>query len=111
MVLATSVPYLLNWLATPAGFHYTWIVPPYPEDAFGYMAWTQQAAQGHFLFQLKFTALPHAAFLFHPFFLIAGWLSRLFAGNIGFTLFALKEAGVVFFLLALFKYADYLGLN
>jgi hypothetical protein len=60
---------------------------------------------------LKFTALPHSAFLFHPFFLIAGWLSRLFAGNIGFTLFLLKEAGVVFFLLAFFKYTDYLGLN
>ena len=111
MVLATSVPYLLNWLATPAGFHYTWIVPPYPEDAFGYMAWAQQAAQGHLLFQFKFTALPHAAFLFHPFFLIAGWLSRLFAGNIGFTLFVLKEIGVVFFLLAFFKFTDYLGLN
>jgi hypothetical protein len=111
MVLATSAPYLLNWLATPAGFHYTWIVPPYPEDSFGYMAWAQQAAQGHFLFQMKFTALPHTAFLFHPFFLIAGWLSRLFAGNVGFTLFVLKEAGVVFFLLALFKYTDYLGLN
>jgi hypothetical protein len=111
LVLATSAPYLLNFLATPAGCHYTWIVPPYPEDSFGYMAWTQQAAQGHFLFQLKFTALPHSAFLFHPFFLIAGWLSRLFAGNIGFTLFLLKEGGVVFFLLAFFKYTDYLGLN
>lgn len=111
LVLATSAPYLLNFFATPAGCHYTWIVPPYPEDSFGYMAWTQQAAQGHFLFQLKFTALPHSAFLFHPFFLIAGWLSRLLAGNVGFTLFVLKEAGVVFFLLAFFKYTDYLGLN
>ena len=111
MVLATSVPYLLNFLATPAGCHYTWIVPPYPEDSFGYMAWTQQAAQGHFLFQLKFTALPHSAFLFHPFFLLAGWLSWLFAGNVGLTLFVLKEVGVVFFLLAFFKYADHLGLN
>jgi hypothetical protein len=111
MVLATSAPYLLNFFATPAGCHYTWIIPPYPEDSFGYMAWTQQAAQGHFLFQLKFTALPHSAFLFHPFFLMAGWLSWLFAGDVGFTLFVLKEAGVVFFLLAFFKYTDYLGLN
>jgi hypothetical protein len=111
MVLATSAPYLLSFFSTPAGCHYTWIVPPYPEDSFGYMAWTQQAAQGHFLFQLKFTALPHSAFLFHPFFLIAGWLSRLFAGNVGFTLFILKEVGVVCFLLAFFKYTDYLGLN
>ena len=111
MVLATTAPYLLNFFSTPAGCHYTWIVPPYPEDSFGYMAWTQQAAQEHFLFQLKFTALPHSAFLFHPFFLIAGWLSRLFASNVGFTLFILKEVGVVLFLLALFKYTDYLGLN
>jgi hypothetical protein len=111
MVLITSVPYLLNFFFTPAGCHYTWIVPPYPEDSFGYMAWTQQAAQGHFLFQLKFTALPHSAFLFHPFFLLAGWMSWLFTGNVGLTLFVLKEAGVVFFLVAFFKYTDYLGLN
>ncbi len=111
MVLATSAPYLLNFFATPAGCHYTWIIPPYPEDSFGYMAWAQQAAEGHFLFQLKFTALPHSAFLFHPFFLIAGWISHLFAGNIGFTLFVLKEIGVACFLLVFFKYTDYLGLN
>jgi hypothetical protein len=111
MVLATSAPYLLNFFATPAGSHYTWILPPYPEDSFGYMAWAQQAAQGHLLFQLKFTALPHPVFLFHPFFLIAGWMSHLFGGNIGFTLFLLKEIGVACFLLAFFKYSDYLGLN
>ncbi len=111
MLLATSAPYLVNFFTTPADSHYTWIVPPYPEDAFGYMAWTQQAAQGHFLFQLKFTALPHSAFLFHPFFLVAGWLSWLFAGNVGLALFVLKEAGVVFFLLAFFKYTDNLGLS
>ena len=111
LVLATSAPYLLNFFFAPADCHYTWIVPPYPEDSFGYMAWTRQAAQGHFLFQLKFTALPHSAFLFHPFFLVAGWLSWIFTGNVGLTLFVLKEAGVVFFLLVFFKYADYLGLN
>ncbi len=111
MLLATSGPYLLNFFATPAGRHYTWIVPPYPEDSLGYLAWPRPAAPGHFLFQLKFTALPHPAFLFHPLFLIAGWLSWLFAGNVGFTLFVLKEAGVVCFLLVFFKYTDYLGLN
>jgi hypothetical protein len=111
MVLATAAPCLLNFFSAPAGSRYTWIVPPYPEDSFGYLAWAQQAAHGHFLFQLKFTALPHAAFLFNPFFLAAGWLSHLFGGNIGFTLFLLKEVGVVCFLLAFFKYVDYLGLN
>src|SRR5580704_13634790 len=70
MLLATSAPYLVDYFTAPARSHYTWIIPPYPEDAFGYMAWAQQAAHGHILFQLKFTALPHHAFLFHPFFLV-----------------------------------------
>ena len=111
ILLAASAPYLVDYFSTPAGSHYTWIIPPYPEDAFGYMAWAQQAAHGHLLFQLKFTALPHHPFLFHPFFLVAGWLSRLFGGNVGFTLFLLKGVGVVCFWLAFFRYADYLGLN
>lgn len=111
MILATSAPYLLNYFSTPAGSHYTWIIPPYPEDSFGYMAWAQQAAQGHLLFQMKFTALPNSPFLFNPFFLAAGWLSHLFGGNIGFSLFALKEIGVACFLLAFFKFIDDLGLN
>jgi len=72
MMVATSIPYLVYWLLTPAGFHYTWIMPPYPEDSLGYLAWAQQAAQGSVLFQMKYTALPHAPFLFHPFFLVCG---------------------------------------
>ena len=111
LVFATAAPYLWNYLATPPGGQYTWILPPYPEDSFGYLAWTRQAAEGHFLFQLKFTALPHSAFLFNPFFLMAGWLTRLFAGNAGLALFVLKEVGVVCFLLALYKYIDHLGFN
>ena len=111
LLLATSAPYLVYFYCAPGDSRYTWILPPYPEDAFGYMAWVKQAALGHLLFQLKFTAVPHHAFLFHPFFLMAGWISLLFGGNVGFTLFLLKGVGVVCFLLAFYKYADYLGLN
>lgn len=46
MVLATSLPYWLNYFSTPAGCEYTWIMPPYPEDSFGYMAWAGPAAHG-----------------------------------------------------------------
>ena len=111
VVLATSVPYLLNWFSTPAGFHYTWIVPPYPEDSLAYMSWSQQAAHGSLLFQLKYTALPHAAFLFHPFFLVCGRISSLFACDIGMVHWAVKAVGVVLFLATFFRYADYLELG
>ena len=111
VVLLTSVPYLLNWFWTPHGFHYTWIVPPYPEDSFAYLAWSQQAAHGSLLFHLKYTALPHSAFLFQPFFLLCGWLSRLLACDIGVVHWVVKAVGVVLFLMTFYGYTDYLGLD
>ena len=111
MVCATSAPYVWNYLSTPWGYHYTWILPPYPEDSFGYMAWTQQAVRGALLFKIKYTALPQSAFLFHPFFLLCGWISRLSSLNIGIVHLAAKEVGVVLFFWLLYRYSDFLRLN
>lgn len=111
VVGVTSAPYIINWHSTPAGFHYTWIVPPYPEDSFGYMAWAEQAARGAWLFKIKYTALSHAPFLFHPFFLICGWVSALFSCDIGIVFWIAKAAGVMLFFIVLYRYLDFLGLN
>jgi hypothetical protein len=111
VVVATSFPYVLNYFSTSPGFHYTWILPPYPEDSLAYMAWSQQAAHGSLLFQLKYTALPHAPFLFHPFFLVCGWISALCACDVGVVHWAMKALGVVLFLRTFFKYTDHLGLG
>src|SRR5579871_2594224 len=56
MVVATSLPYLWNFLFRPAGYRYAWILPPFRDDSYDYMAWSQQAAHGALLFKLKFTA-------------------------------------------------------
>ena len=93
--------YVVAWWRTPPGATYTWILPPYPEDALAYLAWVRQAALGAVLFKLKYTALPQHALVFNPFFLIAGWLSRLSGASGGFSLFVLRAAGVVAFVLAL----------
>jgi len=111
IVAATSAPYLLNALSTPPGYHYTWIIPPYPEDSFGYAAWAQQAAHGAWLFKIKYTALPHSAFLFHPFFLICGWLAALFSCDVGIVFFVAKALGVILFFAIFYRYIDYLGLD
>jgi hypothetical protein len=111
MVLATSLPYLVFWAQTPADHRYSWILPPYPQDSFAYMAWSQQAAHGSLLFKLKYTALPHSAFLFHPLFLVCGWISRLLGCEIGIVHWALKAVGVILFFAAFYKYSDYLGLS
>ncbi len=111
VVLATSLPHLLNWWSTPAGFHYTWILPPYPEDSLAYMGWAQQAAHGSLLFHIKYTALAHPAFLFQPFFLICGWISALFGCDVGMVFWVAKSAGVVLFFITFFTYCDFLGLD
>jgi hypothetical protein len=111
VVLATSAPYLVFWFQTPADHHYLWILPPYPQDSFAYMAWSQQAAHGSLLFQLKYTALPHSPFLFQPFFLICGWISRLFACDVGIIHWVLKAVGVVLCFAVFYVYTDWLELS
>src|SRR5581483_11002290 len=111
MVALTSAPYVMNWWSTPPGYHYLWILPPYPEDSFGYMAWARQAADGALLLKLKYTALPHAPFLFHPLFLVCGWLSALFSCDVAMVFFWMKALGVVIFLNAFYRYSDFLGLS
>jgi hypothetical protein len=111
MVVATSLPYLWNSFVRPAGWRYAWILPPFRDDSYGYMAWSQQAAHGALLFKLKFTALPQTAFLFQPFFLVCGWASRLLGANLGPVHFFAKEVGVVLFFLLFYRYTDYLRLS
>jgi hypothetical protein len=111
VVAATSAPYLFNWLTAPAGYHYTWIIPPYPEDSFGYMAWAQQAAHGAWLFKIKYTALPHSPFLFHPFFLLCGWISALLSCDVAIVFWIAKAIGAGVFLITFYRYVDYLGLS
>ncbi|MBI2871244.1 MAG: hypothetical protein HYY14_05985 [Candidatus Omnitrophica bacterium] len=111
MVLAASLPYVVNYAATPEGFHYTWIMPPYHQDSLAYMAWSEQATRGSILFKLKYTALPHAPFLFHPLFLVSGWLKALLSWDPGIIHWIMKGLGIVLFWLVYFRYTDYLKLN
>ncbi len=75
------------------------------------MAWSQQAAHGKLLFQLKYTAAPHSPFLFHPFFLICGWISRLFGSDVAIVHWTLKAIGVVLFFTVFYRYIDWLNLT
>ena len=111
ILVLTVLPYLANFWLTPKGETYTWILPPYPADAYAYRAWAKQAYDGHWLFSLKFTALPHRPFLFLPFFLAAGRLARLSGADIGLVHLFLKSVGVVFFFWAFFGFLRHLKLT
>jgi hypothetical protein len=50
-----------------------------PTDYLSYSSWAQQARDGAWTFSDLYTTTPHAAIYFNPFFLIVGWLSRIFS--------------------------------
>lgn len=108
LLIATTAPYVVAWLRTPPGAVFTWILPPYPEDSLAYQAWVRQAMDGHLLFSLKYTAQPHAPFLFQPFFLLAGALARATGWSPGLTLLVLKTVGVALFLHVFFAFLAFL---
>lgn len=111
MVAVTSAPYLYALLRTPEGYQFSWVIHPYPEDAYSYMAWARQAVQGSWLFSVKYTLADHAPFLFHPFFLIAGIVSKLTGFGLGPVFLVLKAVGVAVFFLLLFRLFDALKLT
>lgn len=106
ILLLSVAPYFIASARTPPGYSYDWMIPPYPTDAYAYRAWARQAADGLWLFSLKFTALPNPRALFLPFFLLAGKLAWLTGADTGIVFLVLKSAGVLLFFEALYAWLE-----
>jgi hypothetical protein len=111
MLVATVAPYLWNYWNTPSGYTFSCILPPYPEDSLAYLAWSRQSYEGRLFFSLKYTALEHRPFLFHPFFLVCGRLAWWTGLDLGVVHQLMKSLGVVLFWLVLFAYLKHLQLG
>lgn len=48
------------------------------DDHMVYAAWMRQGAEGHFLFDNRFTAAPQPGLTIHVYFLVLGWISAVF---------------------------------
>src|SRR5512140_3109711 len=103
LLFTTLAPYFYCWLRVH-GREFLWILPPSPGDSLAYLAWERQAANGALLFSMKYTALPHAPFLFQPFFLIVGWFSRLTHLSLPLSNLLAKAAGTVLFVHVWFRF-------
>jgi hypothetical protein len=67
LAIASSLPYLIAWVATPAGAHFTGLIFN-PQDGNSYIAKMRQGLEGSWSFHLPYTPEPHAGapvFLFH----------------------------------------------
>ena len=74
IVALASLPYLLAWLITPAGYHFTGLLIN-PLDGHSYLAKMGQGAAGEWLFRLPYTSEPHAPVFIFTYFLALGHLA------------------------------------
>ena len=115
LVALTALPYVYLSARTAhyadAEAHFNWIIPPYPEDSYSYAAWVEQASSGAWLLQLKYTGIDHAAAVFHPLFLLVGWLSAATGLDASQSLFVARLLGVLLFSAALVSFLGRLPLD
>ncbi len=95
MVLATSLPYLVNFASTPAGYR-CHLDPTSLSRRFFVLHGLVAAgcARSAPVQDKVFTALPQQHFCFIPCSLICGWISRLCNLDIGIVHLVVKEVGV-----------------
>jgi hypothetical protein len=84
--------------------HFLWILPPYAQDSLAYLAWERQAMNGAWLFSMKYTALPHAPFLFQPFFLLVGLFARMTGVAPPVANLLVKAVGTILFVHVWFRF-------
>ncbi len=108
---AAALPYFAARAAAPEGSRYLWILPPYAADSQAYLAWERQAQLGRILFKFKYTSVPHAPFVFQPFFLLVGRTAAWTGVDLGLVQLAFKTAGVLLFWVAFRRLARRLDLE
>jgi hypothetical protein len=69
-----SLPYVVGWLLTPAGYHFTGLLVN-PIDGHSYLAKMGQGAAGSWLFRLPYTSEPHEPVLVYTYYLALGHLA------------------------------------
>lgn len=77
VVLIASIPYIYGYFTAPQGAFYTGIHTVNMGDTYSYLSWQEQAREGHILFKELYAVESQSAVIFHPLFLIMGWVGWL----------------------------------
>jgi len=77
LLILAAAPVVDGYLQARPGTEFSGFVGMYHNDYNSYLAWIRQAADGHTLFKILFTAEPHARRFFHPLFWGMGMTTRV----------------------------------
>ena len=76
VVLLANIPYIYGYVSAPDGKQFMGDARTFI-DTNTYLAWMQQAVDGHFLFKDMYTTEPHSRIFFHPLFLSLGLIAKI----------------------------------
>ncbi|MDY6876029.1 MAG: hypothetical protein SWK90_07520 [Chloroflexota bacterium] len=108
LVTASSLPYLVAWIVTPDGAHFTGLIFN-PQDGNSYIAKMRQGFAGSWLFHLAFTPERHHGAYIFSFHLLLGHVARWVGLPLIVVYHIARVAGGVVMLLALYGLASRLS--
>lgn len=77
MAFVSLLPHIVAYIATPSGSTYVLTAHPVYQDVNTYFTWIRQATEGHLFFEFQYSFETQARTLFHPVFLLMGFLVRI----------------------------------
>ncbi|MFC1688001.1 hypothetical protein ACFL0L_05515 [Patescibacteria group bacterium] len=101
LVIISFIPHIVGFLNEPEGQQYMMTGYPIYQDSNTYFTWIRQAAEGSFLFEIKYTHEPHIQALFQPVFLVMGLLIRI-GLPLMFVWFLFQAVSVIFLTFVLY---------
>lgn len=103
ILFITSLPYLFALAIQPKGTLYLGVHSNYDDHAV-YASWTEQAQEGHFFFENRFTTEDQPGKTIHVYFLAAGWVAKAVGIPVALHLFRILFGFLA--LLALYRLVE-----
>jgi hypothetical protein len=101
LVAASSAPYLIAWIATPADAHFTGLIFN-PQDGGSYLAKMRQGYDGSWLFHLAYTPEPHTGAYINLYYLALGHLAHWVGLSLPLAYHVARLSGGLAMLVALY---------
>lgn len=107
VLLLVFLPPLVGYFSAKPGFSYMHTAYPIYQDSNSYLSWIRQAAEGHLLFQIKYTSEVHPRIFFHPVFLAMGLVVGLLHVPLFVVWYAVQALAVIVFVFSLYLFIGY----
>ncbi|MBI4415039.1 MAG: hypothetical protein HY566_02255 [Candidatus Kerfeldbacteria bacterium] len=104
VIVLTNIPYVVGPATAGKDYRYLGLYPMGPADTNVYFSFMKQAAQGHVFIENLHTSEPQDGSIFHPLWLVLGWIAGLFRLSIPVVFHVARVVAGVFFLLVAYAF-------